>query len=313
MLNTILGSLLPVVITFLLGIFAASRREFKMEHAIAFNRLVMHYTLPLALFVATLRMSPGQLSADVPLVIAIAGCMVLTFALAGLVAYYAFHRDLMTSTLQALAIGAPAVPFIGVTVLGYLFGTASAVPIAIAGITINLVQVPAVIILLSVGAAERENRRVSNSALWAHAGAACRHPVVWAPVLGIVLAFLRVPVPVVIRESLELLGRATGGVALFSAGVILYARRVKFSVPIAVSVLTRTVVIPGAMLLLFLWLGMPARIISEAVLTLAIPSASICIIFAVEFRAAEQEMASTLFFSNIVSLGTMSAFIWLTS
>ena len=60
MLNTILGSLLPVVITFLLGIFAASRREFKMEHAIAFNRLVMHYTLPLALFVATLRTSPGN-------------------------------------------------------------------------------------------------------------------------------------------------------------------------------------------------------------------------------------------------------------
>jgi predicted permease len=35
------------------------------------------------------------------------------------------------------------------------------------------------------------------------------------------------------------------------------------------------------------------------------------VILAVQFRVAEQEMASTLFLSNVLSLPTMGAFIWL--
>lgn len=37
----------------------------------------------------------------------------------------------------------------------------------------------------------------------------------------------------------------------------------------------------------------------------------ICVILAVEYRVAEQEIASTLFLSTFLSLPTMGAFIWL--
>ena len=37
----------------------------------------------------------------------------------------------MTASLQALAIAGPAAPFMGVSVLGHLFGNASAIPISI--------------------------------------------------------------------------------------------------------------------------------------------------------------------------------------
>jgi malonate transporter len=49
------------------------------------------------------------------------------------------------------------------------------------------------------------------------------------------------------------------------------------------------------------------------VLTLAMPTASLCVILAVQYQTAEQEMASTLFFSTILSVVTMGAFIWLTA
>lgn len=60
-------------------------------------------------------------------------------------------------------------------------------------------------------------------------------------------------------------------------------------------------------------LGMAPAVTREAVLTLAIPTASICVILAVQYQAAEQEMASTLFFSTILSVVTMGGFIWLTA
>lgn len=46
--------------------------------------------------------------------------------------------------------------------------------------------------------------------------------------------------------------------------------------------------------------------------TLAIPTASIAVIFAVEYKTGEQEMASTLFWSTILSVITMGGFIWFT-
>ncbi|PZP38873.1 MAG: permease, partial [Azospirillum brasilense] len=46
--------------------------------------------------------------------------------------------------------------------------------------------------------------------------------------------------------------------------------------------------------------------------TMAIPAASIIVILAVQYQVAEQEMASTLFFSTLLSVLTMGAFIWLT-
>lgn len=75
--------------------------------------------------------------------------------------------------------------------------------------------------------------------------------------------------------------------------------------------MSRNLVIPALAWGLIAALGLPPEVEREAVLTLAIPTAVICVILAVEYRAAEQEIASTLFLSTFLSLPTMGAFIWL--
>ena len=135
--------------------------------------------------------------------------------------------------------------------------------------------------------------------------------MVWAPILAFAMMLLGIPIPDPIRQSMNLLGHATGGVALFASGVILYSQRVSFSVPTLVSTVSRNVVIPALAWGLIAALGLPQEVEREAVLTLAIPTAVICVILAVEYQVAEQEMASTLFLSTFLSLPTMGAFIWL--
>ena len=108
-----------------------------------------------------------------------------------------------------------------------------------------------------------------------------------------------------------LLGKATGGAALFASGIILYSRRISFSLPVGVSTAARNLVMPAAVWAMLALVGLPPESSQEAVLAMAIPTSSVCVILAVQFQTAEQEMASTLFFSTVLSLPTMGLFIWL--
>jgi malonate transporter and related proteins len=310
MTSTIISALLPIVVTLLLGFAAGWHHDFDARQATVLNRMVMLYALPLSLFTGLLGTPRDEVLRQGPLAMWVFLAMVVPFGIALVISRYVPHRNLMTSSLQALAIAGPAVPFVGVSVLGHLFGSASAIPISVAGLAMNLIQVPAALMLLSVGqsAAAAETRR---PALSIHIKHALKEPVVWAPLLAFALLLAGVKFPAAINESLALLGKATGGVALFASGIVLFSRRVSVSLATCVSVGARNVVIPAATWGVLALAGLPAAAIREVVLTIAIPTASICVILAVQYQTAEQEMASTLFFSTILSVLTMGAFIWL--
>ena len=78
MLETIVGALLPIVITMLLGYLAAKHHDFGPQEASILIRMVMTYALPVALFVGTVSRTRGVLLQDLPLLI------VLTVAIVGL-------------------------------------------------------------------------------------------------------------------------------------------------------------------------------------------------------------------------------------
>jgi malonate transporter and related proteins len=234
-------------------------------------------------------------------------------AIVFVVARFLCGRDLMGSSLQALAIGGPAVPFIGVPVLSPLFA-ASTIPISVASLVMNLIEVPVTLILLSAGTGANKVAAGGGAPTFAsHLVHALREPVVWVPLLALVLVLVGVKPWRPIQESLFLLGQSTGGVALFASGIILFSRRVALSLPTGISVFTRNIIVPAAAWGLLLAARVAPETTREAVLTLAMPTASLCVILAVQYQTAEQEMASTLFFSTILSVVTMGAFIWLTA
>ena len=330
MISTIVGALLPIVITLIFGFIAAWHHDFDGKQATVLNRMVMLYALPLNLFAGMVATSRSQLASQVPLALSVFLSMIIAFGAAYVIIRYVFRREPMTAALQALAIGGPAVPFVGVSVLGYLFGDSSAVSITSAGLAMNLIQVPLCMILLSVGAASRARSMPTTSAVGgrpamhlppessanptlvsfgAHVLAALKEPVVWAPVLAIVLVLIGLRLPPSVGASAKLLGSATGGVALFASGIVLFSRRVVFNLPVAMTLLCRNLIVPSLTWAAISALGMPSALIKEAVVTVAIPVASITVILAVQYQAAEQETASALFFSTIASVVTMGLFI----
>jgi hypothetical protein len=115
--------------------------------------MVLIYAVPIALFVGTVGTSRADLVKDITFAVAIFVAIVGMYALAFLLFRLIFRFSPSESVLAALAASAPAAPFMGPTILGDLFGKASAVSIAIAALVINLVVVPLTILGLALGRA----------------------------------------------------------------------------------------------------------------------------------------------------------------
>ena len=328
MAYTIAGALLPIVITLLLGFVGAWQGDFKREDASILNRLVLTYALPLMLFAGTLSTSRANLSQGVPLLIVSCVALVGMYGVVFVLSRVLFSVSTGTSALAALTASAPAVPFMGPAILGHFFGQTSAIPIAIASLVINLTVVPATILFLSLdpvsGSLNGEHRaaqggeyllprRTVLSAVAGKLGETVRKPLVWAPVVAFAVVLSGVVVPPLLLDALSLLGHATGGVSLFAAGVVLASNRVITSWQVTLLVSLKNVVQPALVLGGLRWLGYGNPILSEAVLTMAIPAMPIVAMLALQYRVAEAMAASSLFFSVIGSVITLTVFILLTS
>jgi hypothetical protein len=317
-----------MVVTFLLGFVAAWRHDFGSKDAATLNRMVLLYAVPLALFAGTVTTSRGALSQDIPLVIALCVAIIGLYGVVFLFSRIVFRMQVSTSALAALTASAPAVPFVGPAVLGDLFGGLSAIPIAIASLVINLTVVPVTILLLALDSAGRDPQENTSAAkegehsasppksygfiFGAKLAETLKEPIVWAPVLAFIIVLGGFRIPQLIVHSLLLLGHASGGVALFACGIVLASGKIKVNRYVLIFVFLKNIVEPALVLGGLRWIGYGNPIVSEAVLTTAIPAMPIVIMFAVQYRIVQAEAASAVFLSVMASVVTLGFFIALT-
>lgn len=305
MIETIIAALLPIVVTLMLGFLAGWHHDFDAKQGSVLNRMVMLYALPLTLFAGMMGLSRSILLSQGIIAVILLIAMVGGYLLVYISSRYIFRQTAGLSALLALAISGPAVPFVGVPVLGHLFGDLSTIPIALCSIIMNLFQVPITLLVLSASNSDGPKASLKSSII-----NTLREPVVWAPILALVLLLCDLHIPTQIRSSLQLLGSATGGVALFASGIILYSYRVAFNRLITLAVLAKNILLPLAIVGVALLLKTDASTLNISVITMAIPTASICVILAVQYKTAEQEIASILFFSTLFSIISMGGFLY---
>ncbi|HTO64470.1 MAG TPA: AEC family transporter [Bradyrhizobium sp.] len=324
MIATILSTLLPVIVTLLLGLIAAWHHDFNAKDAKIINRMVLTYAVPISIFVGTVTTTRDKLVQSVPLAVTILVGIVGMYALVFLLSRFVFRLSMGASALVAVTASGPAVPFYGPAILGGLFGDASAIPIAVASIVINITIVPLTIFLLTLESTRKPvplSASVSpaelvpvtaNSVLLEKLVETVRKPLVWAPVLAFVLVLLNVRVPELVGHSLLLLGHASAGVALFAAGIVLAAYKVKFDWRTLLVVLLKNVVQPALVLGGLLCLGFRSPVVPQAVVATSISVMPIVVMLALEYRIGEEYAPSVLLISTLLSLVTVGGFIALT-
>jgi hypothetical protein len=139
-----------------------------------------------------------------------------------------------------------------------------------------------------------------------------KQPIIWAPVLAFVIVLSGLRIPQLIVHSLTLLGHASGGVALFACGIVLASGKIKVNRYVLFFVFLKNIIQPALALSGLRWMGYGNPIVSEAVLTTAIPAMPIVLMLALQYRVAQEEAASSVFLSIMGSIVTMGFFIALT-
>lgn len=310
MLEKILGALLPAVITIVLGYFAARHHDFGQDDVPVLNRMVIGYALPLSLFVGVVQADRGDLLGALPLMGILAIAMIGTYA-----AMFALGRFLGYSAglcaVGALAAAAPSSAFVGAPVLGYFYASAADIAIAVSSIIIAVVLLPATIITLSLQTGGSRPVPGSEVSVGGRIVDALEQPVVWLPLAGFIMVLLNVSLPQVFAQSLDLLGHASAGVALFASGIILAGYRVMVNGPVMAVLFVKNLLQPAAVLGVMAWLGYGEPMLGQAVLTSALPSVVVSVMLAVQYQVGARETASALFVSTVGSMLTISVFIWL--
>ena len=322
MLHTVLGAVLPIVVTMLLGFVAAWHHDFDAKQASTLNKMVLLYAIPVGLFVQTVRVQRSVLSQDMPIVIALLSALVGLYVVVFLASRFAFHCSYGLSGLIALAASAPAVPFMGPAILTDLFHANGGVLIGTASLIENLSTVPLTILFLTFDGASKPDQPSNKDSkakgspfkvLLSTLAHTVRQPIVWVPVIAFGLVLLNIHMSPLVVHSLSLLGEPSGGVALFATGIILAGSPTKIGRSVLVWVALKNLIQPGLVFLGMRLLFHHGPEVSQTVLTLAIPMMPIAVMLATEHQVAQTEVASAVFLSVITSFVTMGIFIALTT
>lgn len=315
-ISGLVGALLPVFFVLALGYLAGKRNAFDADQAAGLSKLAVSFALPAALFVSMTDIRRDLLLQQGRLVLA------LILAHAGLffVAWFLLRRAKSVrgtpAIIYALMLSTSATPVFGIAVLEPILGPTSAGAVGLVALAINL-TVPAALILLEMDAAAKKQpgatEQSKQNPVLSGLSAALQSPLLWGPVLGIIVVLAKIHLPPVIASSFELIGSATSGVAVFAVGLVLASNPVRLSPTVLVGSLARVTAQTAVLFLLLHMLRVVSPFALEALLCCSFPLATVVVLFAARYKAVESESASMLLVSTLALAVTVPAVLWMNS
>ena len=138
-----------------------------------------------------------------------------------------------------------------------------------------------------------------------------KNPVTYAVILGLVLYLGRIPVPVVIKQPVALLGSMTTPLSMIIIGVMIAGSQVKSIIgnrEVWFSVVARLVLIPALTFGVFYLFGIGGMVGSVILIQAACPTAATTSVLALQFNHDEAVGAGTVVLSTVCSIVTLTVF-----
>ena len=315
MLHVILYAIVPIVVVMLAGFIAGKRGAFNGDDAKKFNKVVLDFALPAALFVSIVQASREELASDLNLTIVstlgIMGCFMLVY----FVFRYCFKKNTgADAAVSALISGSPTIGFLGFAVLEPIFGTTPTVAlvVGIVGIVVNAIGIPVGLSLMNSSLASQQPAGTKKPSAWKPVIKALKQPVAWAPILAVVLVLCGFKWPEWASPSFDLIAKANASMAVFSAGITLSAIKFSVNTQVVVGSIMKMIVMPLIVLVLGMLFHMQPENLKMLVVAAALPPAFSGIIIADENNTYVATGTSSLTLSVILFIGFCPLWIWLT-
>lgn len=292
---TLIAALAPVLLVLGLGFAAGKHHSFDDDQTRGLSHLALTFALPAALFLSMAHFNRHTLVEQAPVaLVMLAGYSGLYLLLYGL--FRALKRPRLEAALLGYTFTSSSVPVYGLTILSPIYGadTGSAVVGLVALIT-NLAQVSiAVFLLESATPKAGEHPSLARSI-----GRAATNPLVWAPLLGGALALTGVHLSPYVAGTLQPLASAASGVAIFAAGLVLATYPARLSPLVVIGSLFVMAVQPALFFAAMSLGSLSGDIPHAAVVASAFPNATVAILFAQQYRTAQQEVASIMLLTTM--------------
>ena len=307
MIQSTIFVLLPLFFVIGLGYFAGRTKRLDVHHMAGLNRILVDFALPASLFAGTVITPRAELLRLGPLLAALAAMYVLFWLIGNVVAHVWFHHGAGEAVVQATAVAFPNTGFMGVPILGGLFGASSIVAVAAATVLGVLMFIPSAVIVLEMVQGQRsggQEKHWREVALPAFVNAA-RVPIVWAPMLAAVLVLLGVTVPKEILAMLNLIGGTTAGLAMFAAGLTLAMYPLRLDVEAIVSTIIKMILQPLAMLALVRLMQLSHPLDVQGVILTALPTPVLATSIGARYGTYQSEASSTLVLTSTTLIVTL--------
>lgn len=313
--HVILYAIVPIIVVMLAGYISGKKGIFTGDDAKKFNKVVLDYALPAALFVSIVQASREMLVRDIKLTIISAVGIMACFMIVYFVFKYCFKKNTgADAAISALISGSPTIGFLGFAVLEPIFGTnpSVALVVAIVGIVVNAIGIPVGLSLMNSSLEKQNPGSTKNESAWKPVIHALEQPVAWAPILAVVWVVVGIPWPEWASPSFDLIAKANASMAVFSAGITLAAIKFTINWQAVLGSILKMVLMPAVVLVLGLVFHMDPLNLKMLVVACALPPAFSGIIIADEYNTYVATGTSSLTLSIILFIGFCPLWIWIT-
>ena len=312
--HIILYAIVPIIVVMLVGYISGKKGIFSGDDAKKFNKVVLDYALPAALFVPTAQASREMLAHDIKLslisLFGIMACFMLVYFV-----FLMFKKNTgADAAVSALISGSPTIGFLGFAVLEPIFGTTPTVAlvVAIVGIVVNAVGIPVGLSLMNASLEKQQPGSTKKESAWKPVIHALEQPVAWAPILAVIWVVVGIPWPEWASPSFDLIKGANASMAVFSAGITLSAIKIQINWQAVLGSILKMIVMPAVILALGLLFHMDPLNLKMLVVACALPPAFSGIIIADEYDTYVATGTSSLTLSVILFIGFCPLWIWIT-
>ena len=334
-----LYAIVPIIVVMLLGYISGKKGVFTAKDGKAFNKVVLNYALPAALFVSIVGADRQMLIEDIKLTIISLVVIMACF----MAVYFIYAKCFKGNTgaegaIMALVNGSPTIGFLGFAVLQPIFGydASVALVVAIVGIVVNAVGIPVGLSLLNAAQDKTSaSKTLANggtvaagtatvavgmttkgtphrSSGWKAVLHALEQPVAWAPILAVIWVICGIPWPKYLDPSFDLIKGANASMAVFAAGITLSAYKIDINWAAILGTILKMIVMPALLLVVGLIFKMGEKNLAMMVMAGALPPAFSGIIIADEYDCYVAESTSSLALSVVTFIGFCPFWMWCT-
>ena len=176
----------------------------------------------------------------------------------------------------------------------FLDGGLAVLAVAIA-VLIPMINITCIVVLAAFGPSKASVAKVLNTLV--------RNPMVQACVIGLMLNFSGMSLPVPVVEALDMIGRGALGVGLMAVGAGISLRRLtRLDWRVCLGVVMRPIAASSIFVMFGLWIGLPAAQVFAGVLVFAAPAASNGYIIAKQMGGDADLYADIMTWQVVVSL-----------